>query len=90
MPWSLLLSEWEQWLESSKPAPQLGARGHGYLAMARKTKDSLELVIQKPVFQLDDPNENALFESEGGGPSVIEPGTPLTKLEVPLSDLLQL
>lgn len=78
----------EEWLSSSDRSPQATVRECGYLVMARTADDALELIIQKPKFQIDDSPANQLIGRPNIGPSVLEADPQFTKLEIPLSELL--
>jgi hypothetical protein len=45
-------------------------------------------MVTKPNFQLDDSDFSFLGGERRGGPSIINPGTPVTIVEIPLSDIL--
>lgn len=77
----------EAWLKSSDHSAQVTVRERGFLVMARTDNDSLELIVQKPTFQVDDSPANELLGSPNIGPSVLEADPQFTKLEIPLTEL---
>lgn len=81
-----------EWLTTGDGEPTCSVRVKGTLVVASKQELTLSLMVTKPSFQIDDSDFSVYFSLLGGerrsGPSIINPRTPLTMVELPLSDIL--
>lgn len=77
-----------EWLTAVQPEPTCSVRAGGNLVIASKRESALNLMVTQPSFQFDDSDFNILGGERRGGPSIIPPGTPVTVVEFPLSDIL--
>jgi len=81
-----------EWLAAAEGEPTCSVRVGGTLVVASKQESTLSLMVTKPSFQIDDSDFSLLGPRAGhehrGGPSIINPGTPVTTVEIPLSDIL--
>lgn len=77
-----------EWLIAAESEPTCSVRAGGTLVVASKRESALNLVVTKPSFQIDDSDLSFLGGKRRSGPSIIDPGTPVTIVEIPLSDIL--
>ncbi len=77
-----------EWLTAVEGEPTCSVRVGGTLIVASKQESTLSLTITKPSFQIDDSDFSFLGRERRGGPSIVNPGTPVTIIEIPLFDIL--
>lgn len=77
-----------EWLTAVEGEPTCSVRAGGTLVVASKQESTLSLMVTKPSFQIDDSDLSFFGREHRGGPSIINPGTPVTIVEIPLSDIL--
>lgn len=77
------------WLAAEDGTPTCTVRTGGLLVIADRSPRALRLSVSRPAFQVDDSPARPPFGSALGGTSILEPATSLTRVEIPLSTLLE-